>query len=594
MHNMLRAGLLAGAAVLLSSIGPFGEPTPSAETLAMLDPSRQALASCGQGLGSRLLRDRLQLARLIAAPAHAAVQRPMELEGGLDGLDFPLTTKSDQARRYFLQGLMLSYGFNHAGAIASFREAQRLDPNCALCFWGEAFAHGPNINAPMDAAVLQPALDAVAKAKSLRHLASPPEQAMIDAIALRYSADPKAERAELDAAYANAMLIAARRFPTVDDLALLAAEAVMDTTPWNYWQADQRTPQGRIGEAMPLVQSVLARNPDHPQAAHLYIHLMENSFDPRRAEPAADRLAKPLAPASGHLVHMPAHIYFRLGRWQDSIHGNIAAARADEAYILRSGDKGLVRYGYYPHNVHFIVTSAQMAGDARTAVAEARRLARIVDAGVAAQAPWIQAIYSAPYFAIAQMGSPAQVLSLAEAPPSLPYVVAMRHYARAVAYAQRRDRRGFEQELTGLRNARTTGNFELHLAQGMPAPDLLLLAEAVAQGRFAFASRDYDAAIRHYREAAAIEDRVSYMEPPWWYFPVRQSLGAALFRVGRYEEARQAFRESLLKQPGNGWTLYGLAETERALGHNVEAAATRAAFDRAWLGNRRLLRMDRL
>jgi tetratricopeptide (TPR) repeat protein len=594
MHNVLRAGLLAGAAVLLSSIGPIGERGPSAETLAMLDPSRQGKLACGQGNGNRLLRQRLQLAALLAAPAAAAVPGFLAPQEGLDGLNFPLTTTSDLARRHFLQGLMWSYGFNHAGAIASFREAQRLDPNCALCFWGEAFAHGPNINAPMDPASLQPTLAAVARAQALRGGASPPEQAMIDAIAVRYSADPRAERASLDAAYADAMLAAARRFPAVDDIALLAAEAVMDTTPWNYWQPDQRTPQARVGEAVDLVESVIGRNPDHPQAAHLYIHLMENSVDPRRAERAADRLAKPLAPGSGHLVHMPAHIYYRLGRWEDSIRSNIVAARADEAYIQRSGDRSLVRYGYYPHNVHFIVTSAQMAGDMRVAIDEAQRLQRILDPVAAERMPWVQAIYAAPYFSHAQFAPSAQVLRLPPAPANLPYVIGMRHYARALAYAQRRDRRGFNRELAGLRSIRANANFELHTSQGMPAPDLLLLAETAARGRLALALRHYDEAIVHFREAAAIEDRIAYMEPPWFYYPVRQSLGAALYRAGRFEEARRAFRESLLKQPGNGWALYGLAETERALGHNVEAAATRDALDRAWLGDERWLRMERL
>jgi tetratricopeptide (TPR) repeat protein len=589
---MVRAAALTGAALVLTNIGPFFEPAPSPETLAMLDPSRGAAASCGQFKGANLLRQRIRLAGLFASPA-GAMQASVPLQPGLGSLAFPVTANA-QARPYFIQGLMLSYGFNHAGAIASFREAQRLDPGCALCWWGEAFAHGPNINAPMAEGALAATLAAVAKARSLGDRASPAERALIEAIAVRYSDDPKAERAALDKAYADAMLDAAKRFPDHDDIAILAAEAVMDTVPWNYWGSDQRTPNGRIGEAVHLVETVLARNPDHPQAAHLYIHLMENSFDPRRAEAAADRLAKPLTPAAGHLVHMPAHIYLRLGRFADSIRSNVAAARADEAYLQSSGDKGLYRYGYYPHNVHFIVTSAQMAGDMGTAVREAKRLASILDVDIATRFGWIQAIHAAPYFAYAQVASPKEILALPEADRRMAYVVGVRHYARAVAQAQRRDRKAFDQELAALRSVRTGTDVQSMVAQGVPAPDLLELAEHVALGRFAVASKRYGEAAGHFRQAAEIEDRIPYMEPPFWYYPVRQSLGAALYRAGKLEEARQAFREALLRSPNNGWALYGLAQTERKLGHRLEAAAANQALSRAWLGSKGWLRMERL
>lgn len=593
MTRMIRAAALAGAAVVVSSIGPFGQTGPSAEALAMLDPGRQAKLACGGPRGAELLRKRLQLAGLFAGPAAAAMQAPRPLQAGLGSLDFPITARG-QARSYFLQGLMLSYGFNHAAAIASFREGQRLDPDCALCFWGEAFAHGPNINAPMDDASLGPTLAAVEKAQSLRDRVSPEEQALIDAIALRYSADPKAERAALDRAYADAMLEAARRFPAHDDIAVLAAEAIMDTLPWDYWEADRRTAKGQIGDAVQLIEGVLARNPDHPQAAHLYIHLMENHIEPTRAEAAADRLARPLVPGAGHLVHMPAHIYYRIGRYADSISSNVAAARADEQFLQASGEQGLYRFGYYPHNVHFIVTSAQMAGDLDTAVRESRRLAGILDGEIASQIAWIQVVHAAPYFAYAQGATPGQILALPEADPRLPYVAAMRHYARATAYAQQLDRPNFERELVALRGVRTGTDFQAMVDQGVPAPDLLQLAEKVAEGRFALAARRYAEAADRFREAAAIEDSIPYMEPPYWYYPVRQSLGAALYKAGRHDEARQAFREALLRAPNSGWALYGLAATERALGNELEAAAADQAMRRAWLGNPAWLKMERL
>jgi tetratricopeptide (TPR) repeat protein len=409
----------------------------------------------------------------------------------------------------------------------------------------------------------------------------------------RYSLHPKADRAALDASFADAMLAAAAAHPAHDDIALLAAEAAMNTKPWDYWNADKQ-PNARIGEAVRLVEAVLGRNATHPQAAHLYIHLMENGPDPKLAEAAADRLNAPLAPASGHLVHMPAHIYYRLGRWQDSIRANVAAARADEAWIRESGDAGLVRYGYYPHNVHFIVTSAHMAGEMPTAIREARKLATILDPKISAQIAWIQAVNAAPYFAAAQFASPAQILAMSAPDARLPYPTAMRFYARAVARAQQRDRAGFEQELARLRAIRTSGALKPMIDQGVPAADLVQLAETVARARWSYATGRPTEAVRLYREAASIEARIPYMEPPYWYYPVAQSLGAALYRAGRYREARDAFQTALQQSPNNGWVLFGLAASERALGRRGEAATADAALKKAWSGNPAWLRMDRL
>lgn len=593
MNILLRCASFTVAIAALTAVGPASEQGPSPETLAMLDPTRQAAGLCGRA-AQETLRARLRLASMFANAASAAEPVPMPLYPELQGLRFPVTTGNPEARRYFLQGLLFAYGFNHAAAIRSFKEAQKRDPACAACFWGEALAYGPNINAPMEPDSLQATLAAVGRAKALRGGASPSEQALIDALALRYSDDPKADRAALDALYADAMLDAARRFPDHDDIALLAAEAVMDTRPWDYWEADRRTPKGRIGDAIRLVETVLARNPADLQAEHLYIHLIENNADPARAEKAADLLAHGAPSGVGHLVHMPAHIYYRLGRYRESIDANIAAARADEAYLKGSADAGMYRYGYYPHNVHFIVASAQMAGDMPTAIREAKRLESVLSADLAAQFPWTQAVNAAPYLAYAQFATPEKILALPPPDARLFYVAGMRHYARAVAQAQRRNRTGFEVELAALRNIRTSSNFDAMVAQNMPAGDLLLLAETVARARFAAAGGRYDEAARFYRAAVVIEDRIPYMEPPYWYYPVHQSLGAALYRVGRYDDARQAFRDALIRWPANGWSLYGLAASERALGHRVEAAAADQALNKAWLGDRRWLRMDRL
>ena len=587
MIDPLRATALALASTTLMAVTP--QETYSAQQLALLDPTVRMASLCTGKGGPQSMRARLALA---AAVVQAAPLPSVPLHDDLGKVHFPITTANPLAQRYFDQGLSYAYGFNHAAAIASFRAGQAADPNCAMCYWGEAMAHGPNINAPMDPATNARSVALASYANWLAAKATEPEQALTGAMLKRYSVDPKADRATLDAAYADAMLAAARAHPDNDDIAVLAAESAMDTLPWNYWTPD-KSPQPRLGEAVQLIETVYARNADHPQAAHLYIHLMENGPNPQKAEAAADRLY-PLAPGAGHLVHMPAHIYYRLGRWKDSMRVNIDAARADEAYIKASGDRGLVRYGYYPHNVHFLVTSAQMAGDMKTAIVEARRLSQILDPETSAQIAWIQAINAAPYFAASQFAAPGQVLAMNEPDKRLPYVGAMRHYARATAYANLHNKVGFDREIGALSTLRQSGAFQPMIDQGFPATDLILLAETVARARFASSSGRLNDAIKLYRDAIEVEARIPYMEPPFWYYPVHQSLGAALYRAGKYQEAQEAFTAALARYPNNGWALYGLAASERALGRKPFAAAAQAALGRAWMGDPRWLRMDRL
>lgn len=589
MHGAFKLAAIFGIGFSLSSSTTL--PVFSAAALEALDPSRLATLLCGaEKAGSTLARE-LLIASAFAAPASEA--GPIPLFADLAASPFPVSTRDPQARRYFSQGLLLTYGFNHAGAVRSFREAQRLDPNCAMCWWGEAVALGPNINAPMDDRDHAAALDAMDRAMALRDGAFPMERALIEAVAHRYSRDPDADRAALDMAYADAMLDVARRFPGDDDVAVLAAEAAMDTSPWNYWESDKKTPVGRSGEAVRLIETVLGRNPAHVQANHLYIHLMEAS-DPQRAEAAADRLANPRAPSAAHLVHMPGHIYQRRGRHADSIRVNVAAARADEAFIRSAGDHGLVRYGYYPHNIHFIVTSAQMAGDMHTAIREAQRLGTVLDPATSERIAWIQSIDAAPYLAMAQFAEPKAILAMAVPDARLAYPTAMRHYARSIAYARLRDRAGFEAELAAMARLRTSDAMKGMIDQGIPADDLVMLAELVARGRFAAAGGHHDEAIAFYRQAIAIEGRIPYQEPAYWYYPVRQSLGAALFQAGRYADASEAFRGALAQTPNNGWALYGLSRSEARQGNKLEAAAADRALSKAWLGDARWLRMDRL
>jgi tetratricopeptide (TPR) repeat protein len=586
--------IIALAPLLALGAGSQARESPySVTVLKALDPARIAAQSCGSP-------DRkAQLFRSLAVGAAAGVPLSsagavMPLYPDLDAGGLLPSTGNEMALRYFRQGLMLTYSFNHAGAVRSFREAQRQDPACALCFWGEAAALGPNINAPMDGRDGPSALAALERAQALSSNATPLERALIAALATRYSADPAADRTALDGAYADAMVKVAEQFPASDEVAVLTAEAVMDTSPWNYWQADKTTPVGRSMTAVRLLEGVMARNPGHPQAAHLYIHMMENSRDPRLAEQAADRLAANGLVNAGHLIHMPAHIYINVGRQADSIRANVAAARSDEAFIRESGDQSLFRYGYYPHNVHFIVVSAQLSGDMATAIREARRLRGVLDPATSAKVAWIQVIDAAPFTAAAQFGNPALILGMAEPDARRPYARAMRHYARALARAQQRDGKGFEAEIAAMNAFKSHEGLAAMVAQGVPAPDLLGLAEHVARGKLDYARGNYPSAIEHYRKAVAVEATVPYTEPSYWYFPVRQSLGAALLADGQAEAASETFRGALLQAPQNAWVLYGLAQSEAKLGRGAEAAAARQAYKTAWRGDPRWLRLDRL
>jgi len=597
---------VCAVAGLTASTAPNSLLQPSQAALDALDPTAQLRQLCGgTGAPGTTLRQRLQAALAFSRAAQArepnadAPQPPPLLEG-LESVHVPVTTSNPLAQRYFDQGLALTYGFNHAEAIRYFREAQRLDPQCAMCWWGEAFAHGPNINAPMDPAVNARAVAVARYANAIASRATPAEQALIRAIAVRYAPEtssataPEARKA-LDLAFAEQMLEAARQFPQDDTIAVLAAEAVMDTQPWDYWEADKSTPKGRICEAIAIVEAVQGRSPGHPQANHLYIHLMEASNHAPKAERYADSLAARPLPAAGHLIHMPGHLYYRVGRFRDSIRANVDAAAADEAFLKNAPhETGLYRYGYYPHNVHFLVNSAQMAGDMETVLTQSRKLSTIVSVEVAAAIPWVQPVNAAPYLAYAQYASPAETLALPAPDPRLPYVTGMWHFARAVAHAQNRNRSGVEKEVAAIRKIRETTDFKTMIDQGVPAPDLLHIAERVAEARLAAALGQKQEAIRLYRQAVAIEDTIPYMEPPFWYYPVRQSLGAALYAAGDHEGARQAFLEALAQAPNNGWALYGLMTTQHALGDTPGAKATETAFTRAWAGNPRWLRMDRL
>ncbi|TIL54817.1 MAG: tetratricopeptide repeat protein [Mesorhizobium sp.] len=511
---------------------------------------------------------------------------------------YPVTTANPLAQAYFDQGLRWAWAFNHAEAQRAFRAAQKLDPTCAMCFWGEAYVLGPNINASMGQEAAANAAEAVAQARKLAHLASSREKDLIAALSKRYSADTSADQGALNQAYAAAMAELANRHPQDDEIATLYADALMNLMPWDYWLDGGATPKPDTVKLVASLERVLARNPDHAGAIHLYIHAVEASATPERAEAHADRLAA-LMPGAGHIVHMPAHIYHQVGRWIDSLEINREAVAADEAYFERVGiapesTPGVYTDGYYPHNLHFLMTSAQMAGDVEAIAEATKKLESLVSNTTARKVAGLQPIKAAAYFAHAQYSDPEVILALPVPANALPYVEATWRYARGVAFAAKGASEAARAETAAIRKLAAETDFSTETAGGLPAPDLLELSALIVEARIAQHQGNLREARNKLEAAVAIEDGLAYMEPAYWYYPVRQTLGAVYMATGEHEAAAAAFEHVLEQTPNNAWALWGLREVFRRTGRTADAEEMDARFKAAWVGAPDFLGIERL
>jgi tetratricopeptide (TPR) repeat protein len=596
--------LLTGTALggLLACVVIVGDPAVEgfAATASAAEPQPAPLGPICHGAPSasllRLAQVRTEVPKAemqAALPAAAFADTEPPLWDGLGPVTYKITTANAQAQSYFDQGLRLAYAFNHGEAQRAFRKAQKLDPDCAMCFWGEALVLGPNINLPMQDDAVAPAFAAAAKAQALAAKASPREQALIAALATRYAKEAPKDRGPLDAAYASAMEKVAKQFPDDNDIAVLYAEAVMDLSPWNYWQPGGSTPNPQSVPIVPTLERVLARDPAHPGAIHFYIHAVEASDRPERAEPYADRMRGAI-PGAGHLVHMPSHIYYRVGRYLDALADNKTAAGVDEKYLAdTNAPMGVYRLGYYPHNVHFVLASAQMAGDGPTVIAAAEKLRGLIPDEVARNIALVQPVKAAPYFAHALFSPPATVLALPDPGDAIPYVTAMWRYARGIAEVTQGDYAAAGAEANAIK-ALESGDFTVLKASGVPAEEVLALARTVIEARIAQGQGDKDAAVKKFELAAALQDGLPYTEPPYWYYPVRQSLAVALMQAGRLDDAEAQFQRALKRAPANGWSRYGLAELYKAKGKAEQAKKMEEELAKTWIGDRQQLQLSRL
>ena len=493
-------------------------------------------------------------------------------------------TQVAAAQQYFDQGLRLVYGFNHAEAIRSFNRAAQLDTSCAMCWWGIAYAYGPHVNAPMDSASGVAAYDAAQHALRLSGGAVPWEKAYIKAVAARYAQVPPTQRGALDSAYAYGMASVSREYPRDLDAAALYAESLMDLRPWNYWAPDGK-PYPGTDEIVRQLQSVLQRDPEHPGACHYYIHAVE-AVNPQLAVPCAERLAR-LMPGAGHMVHMPAHIYIRVGRYADAAESNVHAIHDDETFIEGQHPTSVYSLAYYPHNIHFLAFASTMAGRSKQALDAARELRSKVNLDVARQVPMLQEMI--PYYALTLVtfGRWDEVIAEPLPPPDIRMSYAMAYYARGVAYAAKHQRGDARMALD------TVAAIDAATPDDAPGKTAVSIAVHALAGEILTRGGKPEQGVQEFRKALAIEDAGLYFEPPKWYYPIRHSLGAALLKAGQGAEAEQVYREDLKRFPANGWSLFGLGMALRSQQRSTEAEDVERRFKQAWAGADVTLRASR-
>ncbi len=505
---------------------------------------------------------------------------PHTSDGDLGRHRFVITTSSPTAQTSFDQGLAWCYGFHHAEAIRCFAAAAAADPDCAMAYWGMAYAAGPHINnMEMSEASAKSAHENAQRALALRSRATPTESAVIEALSKRYAWPAPTERASLDRAYADAMRVVYAAHADHPDVAALYAEALMNLQPWDLW-TKEGSPQPLTPEIVAVLERLLATHPDHPQACHLYIHAVEASPQPERAIAAAERLGS-LVPGAGHLVHMPAHAFMRVGRYADTAEANRRAIAVDKQIVARTGRVGFYEV-YRAHNFHFLVWAAMFEGRAREAIASARELvAEAPEAMVQQLADYLEAFLAVPYHALVRFGEWDAILR-EPIPSDWKFITrATHHYARGIALAAMNNAKAadaeralFARALAAVPATRMSGN--------NPAAAVLAVGRALLDGEVEFRLGNHDAAFAALREAVRLDDELRYDEPWGWMMPARHALGALLLEANELQEAEAVYRADLLRHKDNGWALHGLAECLRRRGDAAAAASVDATFARAW------------
>ena len=541
----------------------------------------------------RLLASVALTLMIIATPALA--ESPAKLFDGLGAHHHPIATGKTEAQKYFDQGLVLTFGFNHAEAIRAFEKAHELDPRSPMPLWGKALALGPNYNIDIDPAREKLAHETIQKAMELAANGTERERAYVEAMAVRYSGEDSPDLKKLAGDYAKAMDELSRRYPDDLDAATLHAESLMNLRPWQLWSLDHEPAENTL-EIVKILESVLARDPSHPGANHLYIHAVEASAHPEWALPSAERLAD-ITPGAGHLVHMPSHIYMLVGDYEKAAQLNKTAAHKDHVYIEQEQVKGVYPMLYYHHNLHFNAAANIMLGRHHEAQEAAKQLAASVHthAGDIPEMKLFITEYFSPYplFVALRFADWQTIINAPQPNAELPITTGMWRYARGVAFTAMGDMAKAKAERDEL--AKVRGTLGEANAYGLNPGSLIFdIALSVLDGRIAAAEGDRKAAIGHYEAAIALQDTVAYNEPSDWYYPVRESLGAVLLMDGQAQKAEEVFRADLKKTRRNARSLFGLWQALLAQGKPADAELVQRMFEKEWRLSEMSLKLEAL
>ena len=503
---------------------------------------------------------------------------------GLEGIHFKITTTNKEAQDYFNQGMMLAYGFNHAEAARSFYEATRLDSTCAMAFWGYAYVLGPNYNGGMEDDNYQRAYEASLKAKALSQKATPKEKALIEALTLRYAAQPPADRSFLDIAYSKAIKKVYDQYPDDPDIGALYAESLMDLHPWDLYDKKTKAPKEWTPELLAVLETLMKKNPKHPGGHHFYIHALEASSTPERALASA-RLLDTLVPGAGHLVHMPSHIYINTGDYHSGSLSNIHAVAVDSDYTTTCHAQGAYPLAYYPHNYHFLAATATLEGNSKLAWNAAKKMQQLSEEDIMRLPEWgtLQHYYTIPYNIAVKFAMWDTILFLPAPSKDLVYPNAIWLYATGMAHVGKNNMENAEKDLDELNFlAQDTILQHLTIWNINTTADIVQIAAKVLAAEIAAKKNELDKSIALLNEAVEIEDHLNYNEPPDWFFSVRHYLGTILLKAGKYKEAEDVYRSDLKKWRKNGWALIGLYKALVKQNENTQALQVKSDFDKAW------------
>ncbi len=567
MKNSLLVGGVAS--LLFFSVGTHFVPPLLTFQSQLKSEITPPLSICGTP-GARIILKIMDTTRQVA---------PLLYNLGKHGMK--VSTTNERAQLFFNQGINLYYGFNHLEAYRSFMEVARLDPACAMAYWGQALSLGPNINLPMDPADTETVYKSLQKAIALKDKASPMEQSLIDALSKRYTAEALKDRKSLDEAYAIAMEEVALHYPDHPDINTLYAEALMDLHPWDFWKNGE--PMAWTAKPVHVIEDVISKHPLHPGANHLNIHILEASAEPEKAAASADKLLD-LVPGSGHLVHMPSHIYIRVGRYLDGVEANERAVKTDEEYIVQCKVQGVYPLFYYPHNYHFLLACTQMAGMSKKSMETAEALKQNIPVEMLNIPDFVtlQHWYTMPWYTLVRFGKWNDILELKEPVDSLKYIKSVWHYARGMAYVKTNKPVEAKAELTKLKTLVSDPFMEYTISGFNSFRNVLSIGQNILEGEIEAKQNNFDKSIQLVTKAVEIEDNLLYQEPPDWYHPARQVLGGILLEAKKPALAEQRFREDLNLYRDNGWSLFGLYQSLQAQGKKSEAVEVKKKYDKAF------------